>query len=128
MSTENENIVREINAAFEENNMEKFLGFCSEDLVWTMAGHGKTSGKPAIREWMKQMEGCDPPKIGVDRMISTNDSVVCFGDMTMKGAEGSEEDYSYCDIYVFADGKVAELRSYVVKEKSDDASGSSASA
>lgn len=120
MSAENEKIVREINTAFEQNEMEKFLDHCDENLVWTMAGEAKTTGKTAIREWMKDMAGCDPPKIGVDKIISTEDSAVCYGDMTMKGSSGEQEGYSYCDIYTFAGGKVTELRSFVLKHKSDD--------
>jgi uncharacterized protein len=126
MSAENEKIVKEINAAFERNDMEGFLSYCADDLDWTMAGEARTKGKTAIREWMKDMAGCDPPKIGVDRMISTEDSVVCYGDMTMKGASGNEEGYSYCDIYTFAEGKVTELRSFVAKHKTDDSTNAAA--
>jgi hypothetical protein len=38
--------------------------------------------------------------------------------MTMK-AENEEGNYSYCDIYRFSGDKVSELRSYVVKQKTE---------
>lgn len=119
MSEANKQIVERINASFMEGNTEGFLDQCSEDVVWTMVGEKITSGKAAIRDWMSQMEGCEPPVFTVDQMISDGDSVACYGDMTMKGEDGVEGKYSYCDIYQFSDGKVAELRSFIVKHKTE---------
>ena len=127
MSQENIEIVEKINAAFMAGNSEGFLEYCSEDLVWTMVGEKRSEGKTAIREWMSQMEGCEPPVFTVDRMIADDDSVVCYGDMTMKGEEGKDEQYSYCDIYRFSGEKVSELRSFIVKHKTEaDRSGTAA--
>lgn len=127
MSDANKQIVEKINAAFMAGNTEGFLNQCSEDLVWTMVGEKTTSGKTAIREWMSQMEGCEPPVFGVDQMIAEGDSVICYGDMTMQATGGEPEPYSYCDIYQFADGKVTELRSFIVKHKTAaDADGAAA--
>lgn len=120
MAVDKENIVKQINDSFASNDLEGFLTHCAEDVKWTMAGDKTSVGKETIREWMKAMEGHDPPKFTVDKMISNDDSVVCCGDMTMKGQSGSEEAYSYCDIYQFDGEKVIELRSYVVREKSDE--------
>ncbi len=126
MAASKEDIVRQINEAFMQNNMEGFLDHCSEDVKWTMAGEKTTVGKEQIREWMKDMKDCEPPEFGVDRMISNEDSVVCFGDMKMKGENG-EEPYTYCDIYQFDGDKVIDLRSFVVKDKTGDKELSAAS-
>lgn len=123
MSTENENIVREINESFERGEIEGFLAHCDENIVWTMTGEAQTSGKDAIREWMGGANDCEPPVIGVDRMISTDDAVVCYGEMSMKTKDGEAESYSYCDIYTFRGGKVTELKTFVMKSKSDDSAG-----
>lgn len=68
---------------------------------------------------MASMKDAEPPKFTVDRIISDGDFVVCYGDMTMKGEDGVEGKYSYCDFYEFAGGKVSNLRSFVVKYKSE---------
>ena len=128
MSEANKQIVEKINEAFMAGNTEGFLDHCSEDLVWTMVGEKRTEGKTAIREWMSQMEGCEPPVFTVDKMIADSDTVACYGDMTMKGESGNEEQYSYCDIYQFAGGQVTELRSFIVKHKSGGEESSSATA
>ena len=70
MSQENKRIVEEINTSFIEGKPEDFLKHCSEDVVWTMVGDKTTKGLSAVREWMKQMDGFEPPKFTVDKMIA----------------------------------------------------------
>lgn len=117
MSEQNKQIVGKINDAFSANNVEGFLEHCAEDVSWTMVGDQTVNGKDAIRRFMTQMSGAEPPVFGVDRMIADEDSVVCYGDMTMKDGEGATSDWSYCDIYHFIDDKVVEMSSYVIKKK-----------
>lgn len=120
MSQENKRIVEEINKSFIDGKTEDFLKHCSDDVVWTMEGEKTTEGKSAIREWMSQMEGFEPPKFTVDKMIADGDSVACYGEMSMSVPPEAAGTYSYCDIYTFAGDKVKELRSFVVKHKSAD--------
>ena len=119
MSQQNREIVEKINNAFLAGNTEGFLEQCSDDVVWVMEGEKTTEGKSAIRDWMSQMEGCEPPKFTVKRMIADGNSVACFGEMTMGQPPEAPGTYSYCDVYQFADGKVTELRSFVVKHKTE---------
>lgn len=113
-------IVDEINRSFTENNTEGFLAHCKEDITWTMTGEKTTTGKDQIREFMASCAGMEPPNFDVKKTIAEGDSVVCYGDMTMKGPDGETGDYSYCDIYHFDGDKVAELITYMVKAKADD--------
>jgi len=120
MSEKNIAIVKEINDAFTKNDTETFLAHCSEDLYWNMAGETEKKGKAAIRNWMKQMDGNQPPKFTVDAIFGDRDHVACHGEMTMKNADGKEGKYSYCDVYTFAGDKVKELRSFVVAHKPEE--------
>jgi len=117
MSQENKEIVEKVNASFMEGNSEEFLSFCSEDIKWTMIGEKHVEGKQAIRDWMKEMEGMEPPKFTVTNLIAEGETVVCAGDMTMNDKDGKAVPYGYCDIYHFRDGKIAELSSFVVKSE-----------
>ena len=119
MSDKNSEIVEKVNTAFAENKPEVFLGYCTNDVVWRMVGDREFKGKDAIKEFMASMEGMEPPKFGVDEIIAGGDSVVSYGDMKMKGEDGKEADYSYCDIYHFSDGKITELRTFIVKHKTE---------
>jgi uncharacterized protein len=114
MSAKNKEIVEKINAAFAENNMEGFLSFCADDVVWTIVGEKTVKGKDATRQWMASMD-VGPPKFTVDNVIAEGDFVTAYGDMTMKDKDGKEASYSYCDIYRFRGDKIVELKSFVVK-------------
>ena len=119
MSQENKQIVEQINTAFTEGNTEGFLEHCADDVVWVMEGDVTTRGVTAIREFMSQMEGHTPPKFTVDKVIADGESVVCYGEMSMGEPAGCEGKYSYCDAYTFSDGKVTEMRSFIVKHKAE---------
>lgn len=117
MAENNKKIVNEVNDAFANNRVEDFLKYCDDDVVWRMIGEKTSNGVNEIREWMAQMEGSEPPKVTVDDIVAEGDLVVCRGDMTMKDKDGVEGKYAYCDIYRFANGKIKNLDSYVVKIK-----------
>jgi ketosteroid isomerase-like protein len=122
MSDKNKEIVKKVNESFTAGNTDGFLEHCSDNVVWNMVGDKETKGKTAIKNWMSQMEGMEPPKFTVDKIVAEGDSVVCYGDMTMKGEDGKEGKYSYVDAYQFSGGKIAELRSFVVKHKTEEES------
>ena len=117
MSDKNKEIIKKVNESFAAGKTDGFLEQCADNVVWTMVGDRVTKGKAAIKEWMSKMEGFEPPKFTVDRVIAEGDSVVCYGDMTMKGEDGKEGKYSYVDAYQFSGDKIAELRSFVVKHQ-----------
>jgi uncharacterized protein (TIGR02246 family) len=117
MLEQNKEIVRKINRAFAEGNFEGFLAYCAEDVEWTIIGDRVVKGREAIRQWMRSMakENPEPPKFtDADLVAAEGDIVVSRGDMTMKDKNGKTVPYSYCDIYRFRNGEIAELRSFVV--------------
>jgi uncharacterized protein (TIGR02246 family) len=116
MSAKNKEIVRKVDAAFAENNVEGFLSFCADDVEWTMIGEKIVRGKDAIRKWMASMNA-EPPKFTVANVIGEGDFVTAYGEMTMKDKDGETVPYSYCDIYRFRGDKIVELRSFVMKTK-----------
>jgi uncharacterized protein (TIGR02246 family) len=114
MVANTKDIVAKVNAAFAQNDMEAFLAFSADDVEWTMVGDVTKKGKESIRQWMGSMPA-DAPKFDVKQVIAEGDFVVCYGDMTMQDEQKVETPYSYCDLYRFRDGKIAELRSWVIK-------------
>lgn len=117
MSEKYTEIVEKVNEAFANNKPEAFLAFCAEDVQWTIVGDQAVNGKNGIREFMKSMEGMEPPTFTVKKIVSDDDSAVAYGGMTMKDEKGEEGSYEYCDVYRFRGDKIAELRSFVVKLK-----------
>lgn len=122
MSEQNKAIVEKVNMAFEKGDAEGFLDCCADDVVWTMAGDKTTEGKDEMRKWMSAMKDMEPPKINAEEMIVEGDVIACLGTMAMKDKDGTQGDYSFCDVYHFRHGKIASGRSFVIKQKTEDGS------
>lgn len=121
MSDNYKEIVQKVNDAFTTGNTAAFIDLCADDVVWAIHGDQTINGKDALIEFMKTMEGHEPPKFSVDILIADGDSAMATGGMTMEEEPGCEGAYQYCDIYRFnGDDKIAELRTFVVKLKEID--------
>jgi uncharacterized protein len=115
MPVNRKEIVERINQAFAENNLEKVLSFCTDDITWTMVGDTTKKGKDVIRNWMASMNP-QPPRLSIQQTIAEGDSVVARGDMEMaEKKNGPAILYTFCDIYRFAGDKVAELTAFVIR-------------
>jgi ketosteroid isomerase-like protein len=115
MATNRKEIVRRINEAFAENNLEKVLSFCTDDFTWTMVGDTTVRGKDPIRKWIASMNP-QPPEFTIQDIVAEGDFVVTRGDMTMaEQTNGPSIPYTFCDIYRFAGDKVVELTAFVIR-------------
>ena len=113
MSQTNKEILEKANAAITQRDFEGFLALCTEDTVWTFEGDRTLKGKAAVREWMK-VTYQEPPRFQVHRMIAEDDFVAALGEITLPDAAGKAVRHSYCDVWRFREGKMAELRAFVV--------------
>ena len=114
MSADRKAIVEKINDAFAENNLEKVLSFCAEDLVWTMVGDTTVKGKGAIRQWIASMNP-QPPQLMIHQIVADGDVAIARGDMIMNDSKGgSAHTYSFCDVYRFEGDQVVELIAFVI--------------
>ena len=66
-------------------------------------------GKEAVRQYMAEAYK-EPPKFSVSNMIAEGDYVTAIGEITIGGV-----DYSYCDVWRFRDGKMTELKAFVIQ-------------
>jgi len=115
MTANRKEIVQRINEAFAENNLEKVLSFCTDDLTWTMVGDTQVKGKDSIRKWMASMNP-QPPKFTIQQTVGEGDFVITRGDMQMpQTTNGPSIPYTFCDIYRFVGDKVAELTAFVIR-------------
>lgn len=116
MSKTNKETLAQANAAISQGDFEGFLSLCTEDTAWTFEGDRTLKGKAAVREWMKATYK-EPPKFKVQRMIAEDDIVAALGEITLKDEQGKAVENTYCDVWRFRDGKLAELRAFVVVSK-----------
>jgi ketosteroid isomerase-like protein len=115
MAANRKEIVQRINEAFAENDFDKVLSFCADDITWTMVGDTTVRGKDAIRKWMASMDP-QPPQFTIHQTVAEGDLVVTRGDMLMQQKKnGPSIPYTFCDIYRFKGDKVAELTAFVIR-------------
>jgi len=116
MSVNNKAILEAANAAVTRGDYEGFLAFCTDDTLWTFVGDTTLRGKDAVRQWMTTAYK-EPPQLTVAQLIAEGDFVTAIGDVTMQGNDGRVLHYSYCDVWRFRGGKMAELRAFVIKQE-----------
>lgn len=119
MSESNKAILQEANAAITKGDYEGFLAFCSDDTEWTFVGEQTLKGKSAVRRWMAT-NYTEPPKFAVAHMIAEGDFVVAVGDIMVKDESGKAVRSSYSDVWRFRDGKMVELKAFVVETGVED--------
>lgn len=114
MSDKNKAVLANANAAIDAGDIEGFLAFCTDDIVWTAVGEMTLRGKAAVREWMA-VAYLEPPQYTVEDMIAERDFVIALGHIMVKDGEGQPIRHAYSDVWRFREGKMAELRAFVVK-------------
>ncbi len=57
----------------------------------------------------------EPPRFMVETLIEGGDFVTALGTIRLRDGDGKEADYSYCDVWRFRDGKMAELKAFVIR-------------
>lgn len=117
MTENNKAILEKANAAITTGDNEGFLAFCTDNTEWTFVGDKVLEGKEAVRQWMAATY-VEPPKFTVENLIAGGDYVTALGKISMKDEAGKWAHYSYCDVWRFQDGKMAELKAFVIKTES----------
>jgi ketosteroid isomerase-like protein len=114
--SDNKSILEKANAAIAQGDNEGFLSFCTDDTEWTYVGDKTIKGKDAVRRYLEASK--EPPKFTVTDLIAEGDFVTALGDISTKNEDGKMVHQSYCDVWHFRDGKMAELRAFVIKTES----------
>ena len=112
--SDTKSILNQANSAISRGDYEGFLSYCTEDTEWTFIGEQKLSGKQAVREYMASTY-IEPPKFRVDRLIAEGDCLTAIGEIDLKDKSGTVTHFAYCDVWRIRDGRLAELKAYVVQ-------------
>lgn len=114
MNLDNKAILEKANAAVTAGDNEGFLSFCTDDTEWVFVGDRTLKGKDAVRQYMARAYA-EPPTFMVEHLIAEGEFVTAIGKISMKDEQGMMIDYSYCDVWKFRDGKMAELKAFVIE-------------
>jgi ketosteroid isomerase-like protein len=110
-------LIEKINKIFIENDMEAFLGFLSEDVVWEMhsssSGHNTLNGKEQIANMDM---GNMPEKMNFQyrNIVVEGNKATVDGTTSGTTPDGKPYHGNFCDIYNFKNGKITKLTSYVI--------------
>lgn len=104
----NKAVLEAANAAISKGDTEGFLSFCADDIAWTTVGEETTRGKDAVRALLAKIYA-EPPEFTVSGMVAEDDMVVALGDIVVDGVR-----HAYSDVWRFRDGRMVELRAFVV--------------
>ena len=116
MIENNKEILKKANAAVAAGDYEGFLSYCTDDTIWTFIGDETLEGKEAARQYMVKAY-LEPPKFDIETIIGEDDFVTAVGKISLKNEDGKTTQYLYCDVWRFENGKMAELKAFVITAK-----------
>lgn len=106
-------ILKEANACIASGNYDQFLTYCTIDTRWTFVGETFLIGIDEVRDYMIEAY-IKPPKLNVDIMIEEGNYLTAVGTISIINTNSIWIDYAYCDVWRFENGKLAELKAFVV--------------
>jgi ketosteroid isomerase-like protein len=118
MSEKNKAILTQANAAVAKGDHEGFLAHCTDDVQWIFVGERTLRGKEAVRQYMKSTY-VEPPRFRVDHLIAEGEFLTALGEIDLKDETGKLVHFAYCDVWRIRDGRLAELRAFVVEIKAE---------
>lgn len=113
----NKTILQNANAAVAKGDYESFLAYCTEDTKWVFVGDQTLNGKDKVREYMSEVY-LEPPVFNIETITEEGDFVTVTGEISLKNKTGNYDHYTYCDNWRFKNGKMEELKAFVIKKKS----------
>ena len=113
----NATILHQANEFVKKGDYESFLVYCTQDTKWVFVGERILEGRDKVRGYMKELY-LEPPVFTVEKTIEEGNYVTVTGEITLKAANGTYNHYDYCDVWRFENGKIAELKAFVIEKKS----------
>jgi ketosteroid isomerase-like protein len=113
----NKTVLEKANAAVSEGDHETFLKYCTENTKWTFVGDRILSGKEEIRRYMADAYK-KPPKFNIENMVGEGNYVTVTGTISLFNEDEQWKEYDYCDVWRFEEGKMAELKAFVIENNS----------
>src|SRR5687767_1009380 len=113
----NKEIIRKVNEGFSSGDEAKILTYVANDVRWDILGYSTHVG---IHEFRKELsnplfEGL--PTINIKNEMVDGDLVAVEGEVQCKRKDGGMMDAFFFDIYRLENGKIKEMRSYVIEKK-----------
>jgi len=112
----NTSILVNANEHVKKGEYEAYLSYLTEDTKWVFVGERTLLGKEAVRQYIKEFY-LAPPVFDMEKAIEEGDFVTATGNISLKNVNEEYDHYIYCDIWRFNNGKIAELKAFVIEKK-----------
>ena len=109
-------ILHKANEFVKNGDNESFLAYCTPNTKWVFVGERILNGKEEVRAYMKEFY-LEPPVFSVEKAIEEDNFVMVTGEIRLRNKAGKHEYFDYCDIWRFEDGKITELKAFVIEKK-----------
>lgn len=114
----NKTILEKAHESLRQGDIASFLSFCTEDTECVFVGHQILKGKGAVKRYLEETY-TETTKFKIERMKEEGDFVVQVGEISFENKDGEVESYLASDLWRFKNGKMAELKAFVVKIKKE---------
>jgi len=112
----NKALLKKANDALQKGDICTFLSFCTDDTEWVFVGEKTLKGKEAVKQYLEESY-TETTKFKIERMIEEDDFVMQVGEISFENKDGEVESYLASDIWRFENGKMAELKAFVIKDE-----------
>ncbi len=109
-------ILHTANEFIAKGDYESFLAYCTAETKWVFIGERILHGKEEVRAYLKEFYQ-EPPVFDVEKSIAEGDFVMVTGEIRLRNKDGKYDYFDYCDIWRFEDGKMAELKAFVIEKQ-----------
>src|SRR6187455_2033865 len=113
----NKEIVRKVNEGFNAGDSDAIVQYVTDDVTWECPGFFSYKGKEAFRKEINNDAFTGKPVITVINELEDGDMVAVEGSVKSMKKDGSPFSCRFFDFYRLEDGKIKEMRSYLVDIK-----------
>ncbi len=112
----NKKIIQKVNEGFAENNTDKIMQYVADDVRWDVMGASTSVGKDAFLREVNNEHFVGLPFIKIKNEIEHKHWVTVEGEVQCKKKDGGMLDAFFFNIYRLENGKIKEMRSYVIEK------------
>ncbi len=113
----NKEIIRIVNEGFNLGDTEQIMKYVADDVTWECPGFFMHTGKEAFRKEIHNDAFSGVPVIKITNELEDGDLVAVEGSVTSKKKDGSDFSCRFFDFYRLENGRIKEMRSYLVDIK-----------
>ncbi|GAB3920765.1 nuclear transport factor 2 family protein [Mucilaginibacter myungsuensis] len=111
-------LIEKINSFFSDGNMEAFMDYAADDMVWEMysstTGHTTLNGREAINSMEMPPNMPEKMEFKFDTIVIEGDIASVQGSSSGTRPDGKPYKGHFCDVYHFKNDKIAKMVSYVI--------------